>query len=261
MIQLLYVLIVHKLWLRTAKKGRCLTNLADKIKCGNSLISDKSVVDNAFVWEEEFKEVFENGGFDVVIGNPPYGANLSQIEKDYFYGKFETVEYQIDTYTLFMEQAHKILNANGKLGYIIPSTWLTMFYFKNLRKYLIENSRFENLLLFRYQVFEEVTAETSIITLTKIKSINEKIIINHFDNTNEIEIKENKTISQNDWIDSYEIGFNLLFDGKKLKVINKIVSDTLELEKLCFVSSDLNLDVVKKSTLSRFMTFIFFFCI
>ena len=138
-----------------------------------------------------------------------------------------------------MEQAHKILNANGKLGYIIPSTWLTMFYFKNLRKYLIENSRFENLLLFRYQVFEEVTAETSIITLTKIKSINEKIIINHFDNTNEIEIKENKTISQNDWIDSYEIGFNLLFDGKKLKVINKIVSDTLELEKLCFVSSGL----------------------
>jgi type I restriction-modification system DNA methylase subunit len=95
------------LWLRTAKKGRCLTNLADKIKCGNSLISDKSVVDNAFVWEEEFKEVFENGGFDVVIGNPPYGANLSQIEKDYFYGKFETVEYQIDTYTLFMEQAIK----------------------------------------------------------------------------------------------------------------------------------------------------------
>jgi len=60
------------LWLRTAQKGRPLTNLADKIKCGNSLISDKSVVENAFVWEEEFKEVFENGGFDVVIGNPPY---------------------------------------------------------------------------------------------------------------------------------------------------------------------------------------------
>ena len=224
------------LWLRTAKKGRCLTNLADKIKCGNSLISDKSVVDNAFVWEEEFKEVFENGGFDVVIGNPPYGANLSQIEKDYFYGKFETVEYQIDTYTLFMEQAHKILNANGKLGYIIPSTWLTMFYFKNLRKYLIENSRFENLLLFRYQVFEEVTAETSIITLTKIKSINEKIIINHFDNTNEIEIKENKTISQNDWIDSYEIGFNLLFDGSKLGVINSIFKDTVELNSIAEVT-------------------------
>jgi hypothetical protein len=66
------------LWLRTAKKGRPLTKLADKIKCGNSLISDKSVVDNAFVWEEEFKEVFDDGGvgFDVFcekdyyIGNP-----------------------------------------------------------------------------------------------------------------------------------------------------------------------------------------------
>jgi len=42
------------------------------LSVGNSLIDDKSVVDNAFVWEEEFPEVFEQGGFDVVIGNPPY---------------------------------------------------------------------------------------------------------------------------------------------------------------------------------------------
>ncbi len=52
------------LWLRTAKRGRPLTKLVDKIKCGNSLIDDKSVVSNAFVWEEEFKEVLETkGGF------------------------------------------------------------------------------------------------------------------------------------------------------------------------------------------------------
>ena len=60
------------LWLRTASKGRELTKLADKIKCGNSLIDDIHVASNAFVWEDEFPEVFEHGGFDVVIGNPPY---------------------------------------------------------------------------------------------------------------------------------------------------------------------------------------------
>ncbi|MCT7472625.1 Eco57I restriction-modification methylase domain-containing protein [Aliarcobacter cryaerophilus] len=224
------------LWLRTAKRGRPLTKLVDKIKCGNSLIDDKNVVANAFVWEEEFKEVFENGGFDLVVGNPPYGATLNKEEKEYFYSKFETVEYQLDTYTLFMEKAHKILKTNAKLAFIVPSTWLTMFYFKTLRKYLIENSYFENLLLFRYQVFEDVTAETSIITLTKNKEINEKINTNFYDNSNEIETKISKYISQNDWISSYELGFNILFNGDKLKVIEKILKDSFELEKIVDVT-------------------------
>lgn len=227
------------LWLRTAKRGRPLTKLVDKIKCGNSLIDDKNVVANAFVWQEEFKEVFENGGFDVVVGNPPYGATLNKEEKEYFYSKFETVEYQLDTYTLFMEKAHKILKTNAKLAFIVPSTWLTMFYFKTLRKYLIENSYFENLLLFRYQVFEDVTAETSIITLTKNKEINEKINTNFYDNSNEIETKIFKQISQNDWINSYELGFNILFNGDKLKVIEKILKDSFELEKIFTVFSGL----------------------
>ena len=220
------------LWLRTAQKGRPLTNLANKIKCGNSLIDDKNIVENAFVWEEEFKEVFENGGFDIVIGNPPYGATLNKEEKEYFYSKFETVEYQLDTYTLFMEKAHKILKTDGKLAFIVPSTWFTMFYFKTLRKYLIENSYFDNLLLFRYQVFEDVTAETSILTLTKNKKINEKINTNFYDNLTEIETKLFKEISQHDWINSYELGFNILFNGNKLKVIEKILKDSFELEKI-----------------------------
>jgi len=225
------------LWLRTASKGRELTKLANKIKCGNSLIDDKSVVDNVFIWEEEFSEVFEQGGFDIIIGNPPYGAKLSKSDKDYFNENFETVEYQLDTYTLFMEKAYKLLHSNGKLGYIVPSTWLTMFYFKNLRKYLIENSYFENVLLFRYQVFDDVTAETSVITLSKNKIINKNILINYFDNVNELDTKLNKTISQNDWLNSYKLGFNLLFDGDKLKIINNIVKDTSELETNCIVSS------------------------
>lgn len=60
------------LWLRTVERGRKLNKIANNIKVGNSLIDDKTVVANAFVWEEEFPEVFAKGGFDVVIGNPPY---------------------------------------------------------------------------------------------------------------------------------------------------------------------------------------------
>ncbi|MCH7559893.1 MAG: N-6 DNA methylase, partial [Thaumarchaeota archaeon] len=61
------------LWLRTAHKGRKLTSLSNHIKCGNSLIDDPEVAgEKAFNWKEDFTEVFSKGGFDVVIGNPPY---------------------------------------------------------------------------------------------------------------------------------------------------------------------------------------------
>ena len=68
------------LWLRTAQKGRKLTTLNDNIKCGNSLIDDPEVAgDKAFHWEKEFPEVFNRGGFDVVIGNPPYVVYIKSV--------------------------------------------------------------------------------------------------------------------------------------------------------------------------------------
>jgi type II restriction/modification system DNA methylase subunit YeeA len=61
------------LWLRTAQKGRKLTSLNKNIKCGNSLIEDPNIAgDKAFNWKNEFPNVFKKGGFDVIIGNPPY---------------------------------------------------------------------------------------------------------------------------------------------------------------------------------------------
>lgn len=72
------------LWLRTAQKGRKLNTLSNNIKCGNSLIDDPEVAgEKAFNWQKEFPEIFANGGFDVVIGNPPYGAKVSKDELKY----------------------------------------------------------------------------------------------------------------------------------------------------------------------------------
>ncbi|MEE9408919.1 MAG: DNA methyltransferase [Polaribacter sp.] len=66
------------LWLRTAQPRRKLNSLNNNIKCGNSLIDSKAVAgDKAFTWETEFKQVFEKGGFDVVIGNPPWNSKIS----------------------------------------------------------------------------------------------------------------------------------------------------------------------------------------
>src|SRR5690606_22899260 len=63
------------LWLRTAQPNRKLNNLNNNIKCGNSLIDDPAVAgDIAFNWAQEVPTVFAKGGYDVIIGNPPYGA-------------------------------------------------------------------------------------------------------------------------------------------------------------------------------------------
>jgi len=94
------------LWLRTAQPNRKLNSLSSNIKCGNSLI-DKPIdgVDNYFNWENEFTKVFEKGGFDVVIGNPPY-VNLERIKETSLTLEkqgFKTYDKRGDLYILFVE--------------------------------------------------------------------------------------------------------------------------------------------------------------
>ena len=88
------------LWLRTAKKGRKLSALSHNIRRGNSLIDDPAVAgEAAFNWQEAFPEVFANGGFDVVVGNPPYATKIfTDNEKEYYKSKFSTAQYQLDLY-------------------------------------------------------------------------------------------------------------------------------------------------------------------
>ncbi len=95
------------LWLRSAKKGRKLNNLSNNIKCGNSLIDDPTVAgDKAFKWDEEFPQVFAKGGFDVVIGNPPYGAKFKQIEKIFLIKYFnQSTTGKLDSYRIFIEHS------------------------------------------------------------------------------------------------------------------------------------------------------------
>ncbi len=133
------------LWLRTAQRGRALTNLNDKIKCGNSLIDDKNIVSNAFVWEEEFKEVFENGGFDVVIGNPPWNSKISNIQSTNISKNFNIDLKNLNMFAVFFYLSNKIIKTNGYIDLLIPEVIIKNSSYMNLRNLFINNYNLESI--------------------------------------------------------------------------------------------------------------------
>jgi type I restriction-modification system DNA methylase subunit len=125
------------LLLKIAEKGQRLPLLQENIKCGNSLIDDPAIAgDKAFKWEEEFKEVMQEGGFDVVVGNPPWGGVIDDILK-YLENKYpnSTQEHK-DTYKCFIEQGINLLKPEGILGFVVPNTCLFQPRYKDLRLFL-----------------------------------------------------------------------------------------------------------------------------
>ena len=154
------------LWLKTADKNKTLASLENNIKCGNSLIDDAEIAGElAFDWEKEFPQVFENGGFDIVVGNPPYvfaRDNFSEIEKNYYIKNYVSSNYQINTYILFMEKSFKLLKNKGYASMIVPNSWLMMYSGKGIREYILEKIKLLEIVNLAGHSFENVNVETVI---------------------------------------------------------------------------------------------------
>ena len=161
------------LWLRTVEHGRKLNVLSGKIKVGNSLIDDKSVTDDAFVWEEEFSEVFENGGFDCVIGNPPY-FNIETL------GTKSPIAQAIqDTYPqiwqdksdiIFYFMALAIRLSKDQVGFIVSNAFMFSNKAQRLRNYILENAPIHKITNFeKYMVFDDASITTAIVEFDKNK--------------------------------------------------------------------------------------------
>jgi type I restriction-modification system DNA methylase subunit len=158
------------LWLRTAKKCRKLSSLNNNIKCGNSLISDPEIAgDKAFNWQVEFPDVFAKGGFDVVIGNPPYVRvqNLKSTEVDYYFSTYKTPSGKLDISTLFIEKSLSLINENGIVSFISSSQWMQTDYGKNLRELLSEGWLYSILDFGSLPVFESADTYPAIFTIDK----------------------------------------------------------------------------------------------
>ncbi|MCE5332271.1 MAG: N-6 DNA methylase [Bacteroidales bacterium] len=128
--------------------------------------------------QEEYKNI--NSGFDVVIGNPPYVKVSDKEVINYFDQKYTYQDYQQDLYLLFLERYKKLLVTGGKLGVIIPNTWLQSIKFKNIRRYLMNQYYWERILDIKEHIFKAVV-DTHVLIFEKNDYIkNSSLIIDTY---------------------------------------------------------------------------------
>ena len=169
------------LWLRTAKPHRKLNALNQNIKCGNSLISDPAIAgDKAFDWQKEFPQVFEKGGFDVVIGNPPYVSAPNQVASQELSKqreaiinseKYSSLFQKWDLYIPFIELGIKHLcKDNGLSAMIVPYPLTNQLYAKKSREMLLDEfSLYEVSDLKGTKVFEDAAVTSTIFFVQKAR--------------------------------------------------------------------------------------------
>ncbi|SNB33249.1 Eco57I restriction-modification methylase domain-containing protein [Flavobacterium psychrophilum] len=257
------------LWLRTAQPNRKLNDLSSNIQCGNSLIDEVNIAgDKAFNWQQSFAKVFAKGGFDVIIGNPPYvlcqPSNTNEITLDY-YKKFEVASYKIDLFHLFFEKSITLLKEKGKLGFITPNTYLTNKYIQKLRNYILNNTSIETIVNYEDSVFVDAGVDVATIILNKKENLKTNVYTSNKGNLTFI-----KSLNQNEWLDDVDNIFNLNneFTFKFIDCIkvDNICSVTFGLQtkdkstyvlenkvseewENCYTGSDINRFNLKESTL------------
>ncbi len=229
-------------------KERALPNLGKNIQCGNSLIGLDYYKDrqltmgfageeerqrvNAFDWKAAFPRVFDQGGFDAVIGNPPYvRQEMLGISKKYFQKHYKVYHSTADLYTFFIEQGVNLIRNNGLFSYIVANKWMRANYGKPIRKWL-KGQNIEEIIDFGdLPVFGQSTTYPCIIRICKNTP------------SKQFKVVQVKTLTFTDLSDyvkynQYEVSnYDLedegwpLLNKKMLSLFNKIKSEGVELKK------------------------------
>jgi len=239
----------------TLFQERALPDLGNNIKCGNSLIGwdilehnpgltqEEIERVNPFDWEKEFPEIFKRDGFDIVIGNPPYGASLDEDMKNYYYTKFTYQNYQLDSYLLFLEQSiHTLLRESGVYGMIIPNPWLTNLLQNGMRRFVIENTRILEIAHFNFPVFQGVTVDTEIVLLQKDSPLGWKPIViiaeteDSFKSTDSGKNLRRIEHVQDEWRKLSGDVINIFLDNKSMAIADKCKEKSDRLDDFCKIN-------------------------
>jgi len=230
---------------------RALPDLGNNIKCGNSLIGpdfydgqQMSFLDdeeryriNVFNWEDEFPIILSSGGFDAIIGNPPWGAQLNEHELKYLRKENrDIIVRMIDSFMYFVHQGCKKLNNSRYFGMILPDVVLYQRDNEKLRQFILRDFQIIKLLNMG-DVFEGVTRPAAILVLGKGLSTDHLIDAIDVTRLNKIE-KPNAIINDTNFIRLHqesikEIPGSLFIteNPKKYEIWRKVISVSHKLLK------------------------------
>ena len=186
---------------------------------------DNKKIKNFFSWKLFFPSVFlNNNGFDILIGNPPYGEIIKE-NKEYFKKKYVSAEGKYDSYKFFIEKSLNLLSKDGILSFVTPDTWTTLNYYKKLRNLIKSKYQILDISKTLYDVFKAAKVDTIIFLISKKNNQDHSTrILDH--NFNVIKKMDNIFVSD-----------KILFEEKD-KIINKL--DKFDkLEKYCIIRQGL----------------------
>jgi len=218
---------------------------------GERTLSDDEISRiNPFDWKKEFPAIFQDGGFDAVIGNPPYaliGSDRPDEQQYYRSGKYELSAYKTNLYVLFIEQGLKLLRKDGaKLGYIVPKSLTFNTYFKTTRNRLLEIYAIPEIVEIRERVFAKAEVGDSILFFAQRKSP-------PIDGSLTYRIVTNVTDGSRVLREHHSLQKELLADPERRFYLDTIGSSvkTLPLSEVFIVSNGLNPGNVRHKLFSR----------
>lgn len=195
------------------KKVLQLTEESKKLETEIEEIKANKIFENAFEWRFEFPEVLNDDGafvgFDVVIGNPPYGVKPSDLEKEYFNSMYSAPD---DIYTLFIELGLKIILVNSNISFINPITWLTGTKYRNTRNLFTDKNSLVKAINLPYDIFADAYVDTGIYFFQR--KVNEKSFVFEYNPKDKIQIEDLrniqfKTLERKAWAKKPDLKINL----------------------------------------------------
>ena len=192
-----------------------------------------------FHWELEFPEIFfeghqrkENPGFDVVIGNPPYGAGLIATEKQYLKLRSRYMSAgKPETYIFFLEKSVELSAAGGGISLIIPNAWLTNYYAKSLREAILKQHNLYRVVDFtKYPVFADAIVDTSI---PFIRCHDTESRLTHIDQIIKNNFLTTQIVNQENWLTDTDKVIRLTSTSGKDRLFKKIMLTASPLQEFC----------------------------